>query len=315
MSRRSLPVAPALALASLLAFGSSGHAQGFQWPDEPENLEVLPDSIDGQGLREVMTGFTDALGVRYLARDDYDPAQAVAVHEMLLRQREASGGGGLPSWLATHPEDISSQELRQVMTSFTDALGVRCSHCHVGEEGADLTEYDFPADDKEPKQTARIMLRMVQDINSRHLGKLDHDVRADRVTCVTCHRGAEEPYLIQNVMAQVIERAGVDSAVARYRQLRERYYGGFTYDFRVGPLSELARNLATRGQTDAAVRMAELEVEYHPESYRAHFVLAQMRQQAGDRQGALESMKRALDLAPEDARPFLQRQLERIRGG
>lgn len=121
--------------------------------------------------------------------------------------------------------------------------------------------------------------------------------------------------MIQDLLAGVIEREGVGAAVKRYEELRDRHYGGFTYDFQVGPLSELARNLAARGRTGAAVRMAELEVEHHPESYRAHFVLAQMQQQAGDREAAAASMKRALDLAPEEARPFLRRQLERIRGG
>lgn len=255
MSRRSLLATPVFVLALVLLWGGPAHGQGFQWPDETENLEVLPD-------------------------------------------------------------DISSQELRQVMTSFTDALGVRCSHCHVGEEGADLSEYDFPADDKEPKQTARIMLRMVQDINSRHLGKLDHDVRPDRVTCVTCHRGAEEPYLIENVMASVIERSGVDSAVARYRQLRDRYYGGFTYDFRAGPLADLATRLAQEGNTDAALAMARLEVEYHPENYRAHFALAQVQDRAGMTAEARSSLQRAIELAPNDrTRQFLQRQLEALGGG
>jgi len=258
----------AVALAVLL-LGATGvaPAQEFQWPDEPENLEVLPDTIGPDGLR-------------------------------------------------------------RTMHHFRDALGVRCSFCHVGEEGAPLSEYDFASDDEEHKQSARVMLRMVEAINSEHLEELEHEheegegghggftLPPDReVNCMTCHRGTDHPAMIEDVLGGVIEREGVDAAVKRYEELRGRYYGGFTYDFRVGPLSELARNLATRGQTDAAVRMAELEVEHHPESYRAHFVLAQMRQQGGDRQGALESMKRALDLAPEDARPFLRRQLERIRGG
>lgn len=245
----------ALLTGLFLVVGAHGiHAQGFQWPDEQENLEVLPDSIDGQGLREVMTGFTDA-------------------------------------------------------------LGVRCSHCHVGE-GNDLTEYDFPADDKEAKESARIMLRMVVAINGEHLTNLDHDVGPDRVTCVTCHRGAEEPELIQDVIYRVARRQNVDSAVARYRQLRERFFGGFTYDFRVGPLTELATRLLDEDRAEAALRMAELEIEYHPESYRAHFALARAQRQTGDDAGARASLERAIELAPnERVRAFLRRQLEGMGGG
>lgn len=261
--------ARAFALASVLLLGASGvaPAQEFQWPDEPENLEVLPDTLGPDGLR-------------------------------------------------------------RTMSHFTEALGVRCSFCHEGEEGAPMSEYDFASDDNDHKQAARVMLRMVEAINSEHLERLEHEHEGEggahagytlpqdrEVNCVTCHRGTDHPAMIEDVLAGVVERDGVGAAVERYEQLREEYYGSFAYDFTVGPLSELARNLATRGQTDEAVRIAELEVEHHQESYRAHFVLGQMLDQAGDREGALESLQRALELAPEDARPFLERQLKRIRGG
>lgn len=256
MRHRHVRAVSVLLAGLFLVVGAHGiDAQGFQWPDEQENLEVLPDSIDGQGLREVMTGFTDA-------------------------------------------------------------LGVRCSHCHVGEEGADLSEYDFPADDKEAKETARIMLRMVGAINGEHLTNLDHDVGPDRVTCLTCHRGAEEPELIQDVIYRVVRRQGVDSAVARYRQLRDRYYAGFTYDFRVGPLAELATRLLEEDRTEAGLRVAELEVEYHPDSYRAHFALARAQRRTGNDAGARASLERAIELAPnERVRAFLERQLEGSAGG
>lgn len=237
----------------LVAAAGTAGAQEFQWPDDPENLEVLPEDTDGQ-------------------------------------------------------------ELRRVMGSFTDALGVRCSHCHVGE--GDLSEYDFASDEKEEKEAARVMMRMVEEINGRHLAELDHDVGPRRVTCVTCHRGAEEPRLIQDVMAELIRRDGADSAAARYRQLRERYYGGFTYDFRTGPLSELAVRLADEGRTGAALEMARLEVEYHPEAYRAHFALARVQRAAGRPGEARASLERAIELAPNDrVRAFLRRQLEGSSGG
>lgn len=268
-TNRPSAILRALALLGLLGLVAAPQAgaQEFQWPEEPENLEVLPDTIGPDGLR-------------------------------------------------------------QVMSHFTEALGVRCSFCHVGEEGAPLSEYDFASDEKGHKETARVMMRMVRAINSEHLEKLEHGHEGEehahgsntlppeaRVNCVTCHRGASEPALIQDVLADVIEQEGVQAAVERYERLREEYYGGFTYDFQVGPLSELARNLAARGRTDAAVRIADLEAEYHPESYRAHFVLARMLQKAGATERAVESMRRALELAPDEARGFLQRQLKRMQGG
>ena len=76
------------------------------------------------------------------------------------------------------PPDIAARELVSVMTCFTRALGVRCTHCHVGEEGRPLETYDFPSDDKLPKRQARDMLRMVEAINQQHLARLEE--RAER---------------------------------------------------------------------------------------------------------------------------------------
>lgn len=72
------------------------------------------------------------------------------------------------------PEDIPRQELVDTMKAFTRALGVRCSHCHVGE-GDDLRTYDFPSDAKEEKRAARVMIEMVQAINGEFLPRM-HEV-------------------------------------------------------------------------------------------------------------------------------------------
>ena len=264
---------PALLAAVLTLFAAdAARAQDFQWPDEAENLEVLPDS--------------------------------------------------------TGPD-----RLRSVMQHFTDALGVQCSYCHTGE--GDLSTWDFAADDKEHKEAARVMMRMVQAVNNDHLPELEegeghtHEDGADHahehgsdtrlleghVTCTTCHRGTEEPRMIEDIVTGIVQEAGVDSAVAKYRALREQYYGGFAYDFRAGPLSEAARRLARSGNTEAGLRLAELETEYHPESYRAWFARAQIQRRAGRTDAAIASLERSLENAPERAREFLQRQLERLRGG
>ena len=52
----------------------------------------------------------DMLGVRYSLRKDYDPREAIGVHEMLGRQTEARGGSGIPNWLSTHPSSADRIE-------------------------------------------------------------------------------------------------------------------------------------------------------------------------------------------------------------
>ena len=58
------------------------------------------------------------------------------------------------------PKDIPRAQLVSTMRGFAGALGVRCTHCHVGPD--DLQGMDFATDEKESKKIARTMLRMVR---------------------------------------------------------------------------------------------------------------------------------------------------------
>jgi hypothetical protein len=93
---------------------------------------------------------------------------------------------------ATAPGDVIA-----TMKGFTRGLGVRCQHCHVyqGADPDDLSAFDFASDEKEPKRTARAMLRMQQAINREHLKDVGDPAAAAkiRVTCYTCHRGEKRP--------------------------------------------------------------------------------------------------------------------------
>src|SRR6188508_365688 len=96
--------------------------------------------------------------------------------------------------LKVFPKDIPVRALIDTMAGFTRALGVRCTFCHVGEEGKPLSTYDFKSDEKHTKEAARVMLGMVAAINGAQLGKLEHRHEPRiTVTCATCHRGVSEP--------------------------------------------------------------------------------------------------------------------------
>ena len=90
------------------------------------------------------------------------------------------------------PKDISRADLLSTMKFFSQSLGVRCTHCHVGTEGQPLSTFDFPSDAKEKKQTARAMLAMVAMLNEKTLPATTGLPDA-RVTCFTCHRGSTKP--------------------------------------------------------------------------------------------------------------------------
>lgn len=71
---------------------------------------------------------------------------------------------------------------------YSRALGVSCDHCHV----PDMWEVD----DKDPKKTARDMIRMTRAINEEYLKKIATLQRENpAVNCTTCHRGQLKPAL------------------------------------------------------------------------------------------------------------------------
>ena len=195
------------------------------------------------------------------------------------------------------PPDISARDLVNTMRGFALGLGVRCSFCHVGEEGKPLATYDFASDRKPAKLKARVMLRMVQAINGEYLPKV-HEAGEEhgdsmesghehegmegghqhtRVVCATCHRGLQKPQMLQDVLLAADQAGGADSAVRAYRALREQYYGSYSYDFTERPLLETAQMLQAANQPDDALRILQLNVESSPNSMMAKRAYASAR--------------------------------------
>lgn len=218
-----------------------------------------------------------------------------------------------PKNLQVLPKDMSRQDVTQVMRTFTAALGVRCSTCHVGEEGQPLSTYDFASDDKAMKRKARAMLRMSMAINDTYLAELPEREEPNvRVTCVTCHRGVTRPEPIEAIVRQTLGESGVDAALDRYRELRDRYYGGFAYDFTDRPLVSLAESLST-ANPEAARRVLEASLELNPRSANTLFALARLHDAANEKDKAIEYYRRGLEIMPDN--PQAQRRLKELTGG
>ena len=90
------------------------------------------------------------------------------------------------------PKNIAKAELLNTMKTFSQSLGVRCTFCHVGEEGKPLSTFDFASEAKANKAIARDMMRLVHRLNTKDLPAIG-GLESPRVTCYTCHRGAKEP--------------------------------------------------------------------------------------------------------------------------
>lgn len=201
------------------------------------------------------------------------------------------------------PRDISNDELIAVMLEALSGLGLPrrqsegCLFCHVGDMERAVDTWDFASDDKLTKRTARAMMAMVAAINNEHLAPLESRVAPTlRVTCQTCHAGRTDPRPLPAVLMTVYREAGVDAAIGRYRELRDRYLGADAYDFRVGALIEVANRIAADGAFDAALQLAALNDELHPtapDARRARLVLRLRRTAAAkDVAAALEDFDR-----------------------
>jgi len=207
------------------------------------------------------------------------------------------------------PKDIGKGELVGMMRGFAGALGQRCNFCHKGEDPNSLEGYDFASDDSEHKRVARVMMQMVQEINGTLLPKIGREPEHE-VSCVTCHHGVKEPETMEDVLHEAIEKGGVPAAAARYRELREEYYGKGAYDFSSGPMNSVAETLVRQGNDlDGAIELMRANVEFNSDEPFAHLMLGQLYSQKGDKDAAVASVTRALELEPNNewAQQMLQR--------
>jgi hypothetical protein len=234
-----------------------------------------------------------------------------------------------PTNLQVLPKDTPAADVVALMQQFTQALGVQCTYCHVqppvrlltpeeaaAAENQALAEgrgrgrgrgqgpppMDFASDQKPAKKTAREMLRMVTDIDSRlgsSLGKPASSVT--RVQCVTCHRGVTQPEQLSDLLRNTMLTKGDGAAVAMYRDLRQRYYGSQAYDFREPVLLALGEQSLASGKHDDAAAWLQLNVEFYPKSVPSLRALSRAHLRQRDQPAAIRDLERILELEPGDA--------------
>src|SRR5688572_33487543 len=122
-------------------------------------------------------------------------AAAIGSFALLLGWPAPSAFAQIPQTftnLQVLPKDIPRPQLVATMRGFAGALGVRCTHCHVGPDN--LEGMDFATDQKAAKVAARAMLRMVRAINTDFMKALPPaDAPRGDVGCITCHRRSAKP--------------------------------------------------------------------------------------------------------------------------
>jgi hypothetical protein len=214
-----------------------------------------------------------------------------------------------PKNLKVLPKDMSHRQVVEVMRGFSLALGVRCEECH--EQPSPTEEPDFASDKKPEKETARKMMKMVTSINEQ-IGQMKIK-DALQVACVTCHHGLLHPQTLGAIVTQSIEKKGVDGAITEYRQLRDQYYGTGAYNFAPITLNDVAVQLS-EGKKDfaSAQKLLNLNLEFAPKDANTYVTMARVQIAKDDKTGATASLKKALELDPDNR--FAKRLLQQTGG-
>src|SRR5689334_16636865 len=212
------------------------------------------------------------------------------------------------------PKNIGKQELVATMRGFALGLGVRCTYCHVGREGAPLDSLKFASDDKRTKRAARVMIDMVNHINEEHLADVpDRPEPHVVVKCETCHRGVARPRLLADELALYLADSGLAVTTRHYRELRTQYYGSEAYDFREFPLVDLARSEARAKRVDNAIGLLALAAEFFPNSGMTPAAKGDVYLQEGDTALALASYREAL--AKDSTMGFVRTRVQQLTNG
>ena len=135
---------------------------------------VVIANVGAQKSLPVRSDFAVLLPSPGIATPAQTPAGTAAPQEQTVEQVEKNIKvlNGMPA-----------SQLIPVMNYFAASMGRRCNFCHVNNNG----QWDYAADTKPEKNTAREMIKMVFDLHKQTFnGSTD-------ISCYTCHRGRNQP--------------------------------------------------------------------------------------------------------------------------
>ena len=192
-------------------------------------------------------------------------------HKLPPLGRDAARRGGTPQPPPTNlqilPKDIPRPQLIQTMQSISAALGVQCNYCHVQEGRGGRN--DMASDEKATKKAARNMLVLTREINEKVPDAVSKAADGTtRVGCATCHRGVANPKLLPDVITEAAATGGPAAGIAKYKELRAKYYGGQSYDFSENGLLTIAQRATAANKPDDALAYLQANLEYYPKSAR-----------------------------------------------
>lgn len=151
---------------------TQGNTRAGQMPGGGPGGPRMPMTDSARRVRDSLNSArrdsASAMILRSIAGRENQPAESVFKNIKILK--------GVPAGRLVNIMNLG----------FGRSLGVSCGFCHVPGK--------WDLDDKEEKNTARLMFAMVQTINRDYMSKVPNDRGAPPVVnCFTCHRGNPRP--------------------------------------------------------------------------------------------------------------------------
>ena len=203
------------------------------------------------------------------------------------------------------PKDTPRPQVVQAMQAIAASLGVPCNYCHVQEGRGGRN--DFATDEKPTKKAARAMMLLTREINEKLPPVVAKSSEAvTRVGCATCHRGVPIPKQITDIVADAAANGGSTSGLAKFTALREKFYGGQSYDFSENGLLQIAQRANAATKADDALAYLHANLEYYPKSSRTYQLMSQIHNAKGDKAAAIKDLEKAVEIDPNNIQAKMQ---------
>jgi tetratricopeptide (TPR) repeat protein len=121
-----------------------------------------------------------------------------------------------------------------------------------------------------------------------------------KVQCITCHRGSASIDMLEDILFSTYQKDGYEATIKKYEELRQEYYGGFTYDFRDHSLLSLASKISETEKFDDAVKIIYKDMELFPKSVNPLIFLGNLYMKKGNNEEAIKYLERALVIDPNN---------------
>ncbi len=101
---------------------------------------------------------------------------------------------------------------------------------------------------------------------------------------------------ISDVIADVIDKDGIDAAIDKYRKLKE--LENDNYDFSENQLNTLGYSYLQKGDVEIALAVFKLNIEAFPKSFNPYDSYAETLMTNGDKEEAIKYYEKSLELNP-----------------